>query len=245
VRGCAILLVEIGTAGQDGPIKDCRQRIADERLPMKDYGLTRETLAIMRLSPVIPVLTLRGPDDGLRLARALAAGGLSVLEVTLRTPGALAALAAIRKDRPDIVLGAGTITDPAQIAAAVAAGAAFLVSPGMTATLLAAAVEAPVPFLPGAATASEAMTLRARGFRALKFFPAEAAGGTNYLASLAGPLADLTFCPTGGIDAARARQYLALANVACVGGSWMVPKTLVETGDYATITQLAAAAAAL
>jgi len=212
---------------------------------MSDYGLASETSAILRLSPVIPVLTLQGPDDGLRLAQALAAGGLKVLEVTLRTAGALGAIAAIRKAMPELVLGAGTIIDPAQIAAAIEAGAAFLVSPGMTASLLEAAIGAKVPFLPGAATASEMMTLRARGFRALKFFPAEPAGGITYLASLAGPLADLTFCPTGGIDLARARQYLALANVACVGGSWMVAKALVETGDYPAITQLAAAAAAL
>jgi 2-dehydro-3-deoxyphosphogluconate aldolase/(4S)-4-hydroxy-2-oxoglutarate aldolase len=212
---------------------------------MKHYGLTTETLAILRLSPVIPVLTLRGPDEGLRLAQALAQGGLRVLEVTLRTEGALAALSAIRKALPDIVVGAGTIIEPSQIAAAVESGAAFLVSPGMTDALLDTALETPVPFLPGAATASEAMALRGRGFRALKFFPAEAAGGPNYLSSLAAPLADLTFCPTGGIDAARARQYLALANVTCVGGSWMVPKALVEAGDYEAISQLAAAASSL
>ncbi|MBV8567433.1 MAG: bifunctional 4-hydroxy-2-oxoglutarate aldolase/2-dehydro-3-deoxy-phosphogluconate aldolase [Methylobacteriaceae bacterium] len=201
-------------------------------------------LALMRLSPVIPVLTVAGAEDGLAQARALVAGGLPIIEVTLRTAGALAAISAIRQALPQATVGAGTIVEPEQMAPSVAAGAAFLVSPGTTPRLADAAAQAPVPFMPGAATASEAMALRERGFRGLKFFPAEASGGVSWLAALAAPLADLCFCPTGGIDAQKAVRYLALKNVLCVGGSWMVPATTVQSGDYASIEELARAAAA-
>ena len=142
-------------------------------------------------------------------------------------------------------IGAGTIIEADQIQAAANAGAGFLVSPGVTPRLIEAAARSPVPFLPGAATASEAMALREQGFRALKFFPAEPAGGARYLASLAGPLPDLIFCPTGGIDAAKAANYLALANVACVGGSWMVAPGLIEAQDFGKVEQLAREASAL
>ena len=206
---------------------------------MPSETLTAATRELMHRSPIIPVLTVSGPDDGVRQARALTAGGLPVLEVTLRTPGALAAIAAMRAAIPAAIIGAGTIVDPAQINAAIDAGAAFLVSPGMTQRLAEAAARAPVPFLPGIATASEALALRDHGFRAMKFFPAEAAGGVRYLAALAGPLPELVFCPTGGIDAAGAAIYLAQPNVLCVGGSWMVPKALVEAADYAGIERLA------
>jgi 2-dehydro-3-deoxyphosphogluconate aldolase / (4S)-4-hydroxy-2-oxoglutarate aldolase len=204
-----------------------------------------EILSVMMLAPVIPVLTVRNAEDGVDQARALVAGGLLAIEVTLRTPGALAAITAIRDAVPRAVVGAGTVLTPEQIAEACAAGARFLVSPGASPRLAQAAAAAPVPFLPGVATASEAITLMDLGFRALKLFPAEAVGGARLLASLAAPLPDLRFCPTGGIDLAKASAYLALPNVACVGGSWMLPRAALDSGDYATVEKLAREAAAL
>ena len=212
---------------------------------MTPYAHTDATLAIMRLAPVIPVLTVRDAADGVAQARALVAGGLPAIEVTLRTPGALAAIAAIRRDVPGAVVGAGTVVDLASFKAALDAGAAFIVSPGTPPRLAAALAASPVPVLPGCATASEAMALIEHGFRALKFFPAEAAGGVAYLSSLGGPLADLRFCPTGGITLEKARSYLALGNVVCVGGSWMLPRAALAAGDYATVETLAREAAAL
>jgi len=203
------------------------------------------TLAIMRLGAVIPVLTVRSVEDGVAQARALVAGGLPAIEVTLRTPAALAAIAAIARDVPGAYVGAGTILEPEHIGPAVAAGAKFLVSPGTSPALAKAAAEAPIPFLPGVATPSEAMTLRALGFRALKLFPAESVGGAKLLASIYAPIPDLMFCPTGGIDAAKAPSYLSLPNVPCVGGSWMLPKAALEAGDYAAIERAAREAAAL
>jgi len=199
----------------------------------------------MALAPVIPVLTVSNAEDGVAQARALAAGGLLAIEVTLRTSGALAAITAIRDAVPRAVVGAGTVLTPEQIVEACAAGARFLVSPGASPRLAQAAAAAPVPFLPGVATASEAITLMELGFRALKLFPAEAVGGVKLLASLAGPLPDLRFCPTGGVDLAKAPAYLALPNVVCVGGSWMLPKAALGSGDYATVEKLAREAAAL
>ncbi|RFB81201.1 bifunctional 4-hydroxy-2-oxoglutarate aldolase/2-dehydro-3-deoxy-phosphogluconate aldolase [Methylovirgula sp. 4M-Z18] len=199
----------------------------------------------MRVSPVIPVLTMKDAADGIAQAKALVAGGLRVLEVTLRTAGALEAIAAIAKSVPGAIVGAGTVTEPAHIQASIDAGATFLVSPGVSPKLREAAADSPIPFLPGIATASEAMALMDYGFRALKFFPAEAAGGAKYLSSIAGPLSQLTFCPTGGIDLAKAPTYLALKNVACVGGSWMVPKSLIDAGDWEGIEKLAREAANL
>jgi 2-dehydro-3-deoxyphosphogluconate aldolase / (4S)-4-hydroxy-2-oxoglutarate aldolase len=209
------------------------------------YSRDRETTAIMALAPVIPVLTVAGVEDGLAQAKALVAGGLYAIEVTLRTPSALAAIRAIAKSVPDAAVGAGTIVSADQIEEAVAAGAKFLVSPGAPPALARAAAQAPVPFLPGCATASEAMALRELGFRALKLFPAEAAGGAKLLASLAAPLPDLRFCPTGGIDLAKAPEYLKLPNVPCVGGSWMLPKAALAAGNYAAIEALAREAAGL
>ncbi|QBR70441.1 keto-deoxy-phosphogluconate aldolase [Beijerinckiaceae bacterium] len=209
------------------------------------YPHSTATLAVLRRAPVIPVLTVHSIEDALAQARALIAGGLTVLEVTLRTAAGKSAIAALAKTFPDACIGAGTILDPDQIASAAAAGAAFLVSPGMTPRLLEAAVRAPIPMLPGVATASEAMALREQGFLAMKFFPAEAAGGAKYLASLSAPLPDLIFCPTGGIDAVKAAAYLALSNVACVGGSWMVAPALLEARDFARVEQLAREASAL
>ena len=209
------------------------------------YAHHAETLRLMTLAPVIPVLTVRDVDDGLQQAKALVAGGLCAIEVTLRTAAALEAIEAISKQVPGAHVGAGTIVDPKQIAEAVDAGAQFLVSPGASARLADAAAAAPIPFLPGCATASEAMALRDRGFRAMKLFPAEAVGGAKLIAALAAPLPDLIFCPTGGIDLAKASVYLALPNVKCVGGSWMLPKAALAARDYATVERLAREAAHL
>lgn len=200
---------------------------------------------MLRRAPVIPVLTVQSVEDAIAQADALIAGGLTVLEITLRTPAALGAITALTKEFPNATIGAGTIVKADQIKTAAAAGAAFLVSPGMSSRLVEAAVRSPVPFLPGAATASEALALQELGFEALKFFPAEPAGGAKYLASLAGPLPNLIFCPTGGIDAQKAPNYLALSNVACVGGSWMVAPGFAAAQDYAKIEQLAREASTL
>jgi 2-dehydro-3-deoxyphosphogluconate aldolase / (4S)-4-hydroxy-2-oxoglutarate aldolase len=216
-----------------------------ERGPSMLYPQAEAAVAIVRRAPVIAVLTVQCVKDAMAQARALIAGGLSVLEITLRTPSAMAAIAALAKAFPDALIGAGTIVEEGQIKAAADAGAAFLVSPGMTTRLMEAALCAPVPFLPGAATASEALALRERGFRALKFFPAEPAGGAKYLGALAAPLPDLIFCPTGGIDAQKAASYLALQNVACVGGSWMVAPDIVLARDFAKVEKLAREACAL
>ncbi|MGO9744398.1 MAG: bifunctional 4-hydroxy-2-oxoglutarate aldolase/2-dehydro-3-deoxy-phosphogluconate aldolase [Roseiarcus sp.] len=204
-----------------------------------------ETLRIMQLAPVIPVLTVRDVEDALGQARALVAGGLRAIEVTLRTSAALEAIEAIAKEVPGAYVGAGTVVDPKQIGEAIDAGARFLVSPGASPRLADAAAAAPVPFLPGCATPSEAMALSDRGFRALKLFPAEAVGGVKLLASIAAPLPDLVFCPTGGIDLAKAPAYLALSNVMCVGGSWMLPKAALQARNYAEVEALAREAASL
>src|SRR6202044_1015270 len=206
-------------------------------MPLYPHG--RETASIMALAPVIPVLTVASVEDGLAQAKALIAGGLYAIEVTLRTPSALEAIKAIANNIPDAVVGAGTIVSADQINQAVAAGAKFLVSPGAPAVLANAAAQSPVPFLPGCATASEAMALRELGFRALKLFPAEAVGGARLLASLAAPLPALSFCPSGGIDLAKAPDYLKLPNVPCVGGSWMLRKAALGRGDYAEVERLA------
>jgi len=195
-------------------------------------------------TPVIPVLTVERAADAVPLARALAAGSLRVIEVTLRTKAALEAIRAIAGEVPDCVVGAGTLTKPADVAAALDAGAKYLVSPGTPVNLAAELADAPVPALPGCATVSEAMTLSARGFRVLKFFPAEASGGTAWLKSVAAPLPEAKFCPTGGIDGKNLASYLGCPNVLAVGGSWVAPKDAIASGDWARITSLAAAAAA-
>ncbi len=194
---------------------------------------------------VVPVLTLETAEDGVEIARALARGTLDLVEVTLRTPAALDAIRAIRRQVPDVRVGAGTVLTPEQAREAIAAGARFIVSPGMTPRLIEAAQSWPVPFLPGAVTASEAMSLSDLGYRCLKFFPAEAAGGVAALKALAAPLAGITFCPTGGIGPDQAREYLRLDNVMAVGGSWVVPREAVVEREWRTITALAAEAAAL
>jgi 2-dehydro-3-deoxyphosphogluconate aldolase/(4S)-4-hydroxy-2-oxoglutarate aldolase len=194
---------------------------------------------------VVPVLTLELAEDGVEIARALARGGLDLIEVTLRTPEALDAIRAIRAQVPQVRVGAGTVLTPEQGREAIDAGARFIVSPGMTPRLIAAAQGWPVPFLPGAVTASEAMALSDLGYRCLKFFPAEPAGGAAALKALAAPLAGITFCPTGGIGQANARDYLRLDNVVAVGGSWVVPREAVVEREWRTITALAEEASAL
>jgi 2-dehydro-3-deoxyphosphogluconate aldolase/(4S)-4-hydroxy-2-oxoglutarate aldolase len=194
---------------------------------------------------VVPVLTIESAEAGVAVARALARGGLDVIEVTLRTPAAIEAIRRIRAEVPLARVGAGTVLTPEQADAAIEAGARFIVSPGMTPRLVAAAEGWAVPFLPGAVTASEALALADLGYRCQKFFPAEAAGGVAMLKALAAPLSGLSFCPTGGIDAGNARDYLALANVVAVGGSWVAPAALARAGDWERITALASVAASL
>jgi 2-dehydro-3-deoxyphosphogluconate aldolase/(4S)-4-hydroxy-2-oxoglutarate aldolase len=200
---------------------------------------------VLERVPVIPVLTVTSPGHAVPLARALVAGGLPVLEVTLRSPAALGAIAAMRAAVPEAVVGAGTVIDEAQLAAAVAAGSQFIVSPGFSAALGAAARAAGVPLLPGVATASELMAALAAGFDTLKFFPAAQAGGAALLRAFAAPFPSVRFCPTGGIDLASAPAYLALPNVLCVGMSSIAPPALLEAGDWAGITARAREAAAL
>ncbi|MFD0419453.1 bifunctional 4-hydroxy-2-oxoglutarate aldolase/2-dehydro-3-deoxy-phosphogluconate aldolase [Streptomyces sp. NPDC127108] len=201
--------------------------------------------SVLDLAPVIPVVVIDDPADALPLARALVAGGLPAIEVTLRTPVALDAIRAIADGVPDAVVGAGTIVSAANVTAAADAGARFLVSPGWTPTLLDAMTASGLPFLPGVSTTSEVVALLERGVEEMKFFPAEAAGGTPYLKSLGGPLPQARFCPTGGISAASAPAYLALRNVGCVGGSWMLPADAVTAKDWEKVESLAREAAAL
>ena len=201
--------------------------------------------AIAALAPVVPVLTIERQADAVPLARALVRGGLRVLEVTLRTGVALEALRAIAGEVPDAVVGAGTVLNGRQLEQARQAGARFAVSPGCTPGLATAAFASGLPFLPGVQTVSEAMALAERGFTVLKFFPADTAGGLAWLRSVAAPLAGLRFCPTGGIGPDNAPAYLSLANVACVGGSWVAPRDAVAVQDWTRIERLAAAAASL
>ncbi|MFJ5259421.1 bifunctional 4-hydroxy-2-oxoglutarate aldolase/2-dehydro-3-deoxy-phosphogluconate aldolase [Streptomyces sp. NPDC088387] len=207
--------------------------------------MTSSGPSVLDLAPVVPVVVVDDVSDAVPLARALVAGGLPAIEVTLRTPGALDAIRAIAGEVPDAVVGAGTVITPAQVADAVSAGARFLVSPGWTDVLLESMRASGVPFLPGVSTTSEVVALLERGVSEMKFFPAEAAGGTAYLKSLHGPLPQARFCPTGGIGLATAPAYLALPNVACVGGSWMLPADAVAGRDWARVTELARQAAGL
>ncbi|MGW6059331.1 bifunctional 4-hydroxy-2-oxoglutarate aldolase/2-dehydro-3-deoxy-phosphogluconate aldolase [Streptomyces sp. NPDC055189] len=201
--------------------------------------------SVLDLAPVVPVVVVEDVADAVPLARALVAGGLPAIEVTLRTPAALDAIRAIAAEVPDAVVGAGTVISPRGVEESVHAGARFLVSPGWTDTLLAAMKASGVPFLPGVSTTSEVVALIERGVHEMKFFPAEAAGGTAYLKSLGGPLPQARFCPTGGIGLASAPSYLALKNVGCVGGSWMLPADAVAAKDWDRIESLAREAAAL
>lgn len=201
--------------------------------------------SVLDLAPVIPVVVLDDAADAVPLARALVAGGLTAIEITLRTPAALDAVRAVAREVPDAVVGAGTVLDAEQAGAAADAGARFLVSPGWTPASLAAMRGCGLPFLPGVSGASEVMALLEQGVREMKFFPAEASGGTAYLRALASPFPTARFCPTGGIGAELAPEYLALPNVGCVGGTWMVPPDAVRAGDWPRIRHLASEAAAL
>lgn len=201
--------------------------------------------SVLDLAPVVPVVVVEDLADAVPLARALVAGGLPAIEVTLRTSAALDAIRAIAAEVPDAVVGAGTVISPRNVADSVDAGARFLVSPGWTDTLLAAMKASGVPFLPGVSTTSEVVALIERGVHEMKFFPAEAAGGTAYLKSLGGPLPQARFCPTGGIGLASAPSYLALPNVGCVGGSWMLPADAVSAKDWPRVEALAREAASL
>ncbi|WP_132876520.1 bifunctional 4-hydroxy-2-oxoglutarate aldolase/2-dehydro-3-deoxy-phosphogluconate aldolase [Tamaricihabitans halophyticus] len=200
---------------------------------------------LLEVSPVVPVVVLDDVDHAVPVARALAAGGVRIIEITLRTPVALEAIARVRAEVPETLVGAGTVTAPRHAEQSAAAGAQFLVTPGCTDSVLDAASATGLPFLPGVSTVSEAMRVAERGFGALKFFPAEASGGVDYLRSIAGPLPELRFCPTGGITPDSAPRYLGLSNVGCVGGTWLTPKDAVAAGDVAKIEALAKDAAAL
>ncbi|MEU2162513.1 bifunctional 4-hydroxy-2-oxoglutarate aldolase/2-dehydro-3-deoxy-phosphogluconate aldolase [Streptomyces chengbuensis] len=201
--------------------------------------------SVLDLAPVVPVVVLDDAADAVPLARALVSGGLPAIEVTLRTPAALDAIRAIAEEVPGAVVGAGTVITPGAVADAAAAGARFLVSPGWTDALLDAMVSSGLPYLPGVSTASEVVGLLERGVHEMKFFPAEASGGTPYLTSLAGPLPQARFCPTGGITRASAGSYLTLPNVGCVGGTWMLPPDAVATRDWHRVETLAREASAL
>lgn len=205
----------------------------------------QEIEAVMRLAPVIPVVVIDDVAHAVPMARALVAGGIVAIEVTLRTPAALEAIRAIVAEVEGAVVGAGTVLTAHDLHAAQQAGARFAVSPGASPRLLDAADDSDRPLLPGAATASEVMHLLERGYRHLKLFPAVPAGGLKLLAAWAGPLPQVRFCPTGGIGLSSALDFLALANVLCVGGSWLTPAELLNAGDWAGIEQLAREAAAL
>jgi 2-dehydro-3-deoxyphosphogluconate aldolase / (4S)-4-hydroxy-2-oxoglutarate aldolase len=198
-----------------------------------------------RAVTVIPVMVIERVEDAVPLAKALAAGGLTMLEITLRSDAALAAIREIKNNVAGVEVGAGTVLDAAQWRAAEDAGATFMVSPGLTESLATAAVKSKVPLLPGVATSSEIMIAREHGFRFLKFFPAEQAGGVNMLAAFGGPFLDVVFCPTGGVSPGNAASYLKLKNVVCVGGSWVAPKDLVAKQDWEGIAALAKGVSAL
>lgn len=201
--------------------------------------------SILSLSPVVPVVVVDSAEQGVAVARALVAGGIGVIEMTLRTEAGLEAIRAIAAEVPEIVVGAGTVTTPARAKLAAEAGARFLVSPGSTPTLLQAMADTGLPFLPGTATVSEVLSVLEAGYTEMKFFPAEASGGAAYLGSLPTVVPDARFCPTGGITLASAPAYLSLANVGCVGGSWLTPAAALAAGDWARVTALAAEAAPL
>ncbi len=212
---------------------------------MAEAQKTEPLLAILTRQPVIPVVAVASAKEAVSLARALAAGGLPAIEITLRTPAALDAIRAVVAEVPEAIAGAGTILNPAQFAAAAEAGSRFIVSPGTTPSVIEAASDSDVPLLPGAASASELMRALESGYELLKFFPAEQAGGAAFLKSIAPVFPAIRFCPTGGISTKNVGDYLALPNVVCVGGSWVAPKDALSAGDFDTVTRLAREAAAL
>ncbi len=197
-------------------------------------------LEIVKTGPIIPVMVVERLEHAVPLAKALLAGGIRVLEITLRTPVAVDVIRAISTEVPDAVVGAGTVLTPEELKQVAEAGGSFALSPGMTPALLEAANNGPIGFIPGIATSSELMMGLEMGYNVFKSFPAEAAGGINAIKSIGGPFPQCTFCPTGGISPSNYRDYLALENVACVGGSWIVPKDAVQKGDWDKITRLAA-----
>ncbi|MVZ99932.1 bifunctional 4-hydroxy-2-oxoglutarate aldolase/2-dehydro-3-deoxy-phosphogluconate aldolase [Actinomadura sp. LD22] len=203
------------------------------------------TEELLGLAPVVPVVVLDDADHAVPLARALVEGGLPAIEVTLRTPAAAESIERIAAEVPDAVVGAGTVVTARDAERSLKAGARFLVSPGCMPRLRAAMADTGLPFLPGVSSASEAMALLEDGVTAMKFFPAEPAGGVPYLKALGGPLPQITFCPTGGIRPGNAAEYLALPNVGCVGGTWLTPSDAVGAGDWDRIRGLAAEAAEL
>ena len=211
---------------------------------MTPESASTEAEKICALAPVIPVLVVKDPAIAQPLAKALVAGGLPALEVTLRTPAALEVIAEMAKVEGGVV-GAGTLLSPKDVTDAIAAGAQFGVSPGATDMLLEACEAAELPLLPGAATSTEVMRLLERGYRVQKFFPAEANGGVPALKAIGAPLPHVRFCPTGGVTPANAPSYLGLSNTLCVGGSWVAPQALIDVGDWEAITDLARTAAAL
>jgi 2-dehydro-3-deoxyphosphogluconate aldolase/(4S)-4-hydroxy-2-oxoglutarate aldolase len=210
-----------------------------------EHRVLRSGLDLLTISPVIPVVVVEREEEAVPLARALHRGGIGIIELTLRTPAGLAAIERVAAEVPEVVVGAGTVTTPEQASAAQRAGAQFIVTPGAPPRLLSAVLDTGLPLLAGAATLTEILQLREHGEQAVKFFPAEASGGTPYLRAVAGPVPDMRFCPTGGISETNAPEYLALMNVGCVGGSWLTPKMAVESGDWDTVERLAAAAASL
>jgi 2-dehydro-3-deoxyphosphogluconate aldolase/(4S)-4-hydroxy-2-oxoglutarate aldolase len=206
---------------------------------------TEKLLALLDGQPVIPVLKIGDVAHAVPLARALVAGGLPAIEITLRTPAALDAIRAVAKEVPEAVVGAGTILSGEDFVKAADAGSRFIVSPGSTPQLLETAEKSDVPLLPGATTPSEIMVLQARGYEILKFFPAEQSGGLPFLKALASPLAAIRFCPTGGISLKNAPNYLAQPNIVCVGGSWVAPDADIEAGNWQRIEELAREASQL
>ncbi|MCI1680822.1 MAG: bifunctional 4-hydroxy-2-oxoglutarate aldolase/2-dehydro-3-deoxy-phosphogluconate aldolase [Ewingella americana] len=209
---------------------------------MKNWKTSAEQ--ILTSGPVVPVIVINKLEHAVPLAKALVAGGVRVLEVTLRTACAVEAIKAIAKEVPDAIIGAGTVLNPEQLAEVTAAGAQFAISPGLTEPLLKAANAGPIPLIPGISTVSELMLGLDAGLREFKFFPAEANGGVKALQAIAGPFPQVRFCPTGGITPNNYRDYLALKSVLCIGGSWLVPADALESGDYTRITKLAQEAVA-
>jgi 2-dehydro-3-deoxyphosphogluconate aldolase/(4S)-4-hydroxy-2-oxoglutarate aldolase len=211
-------------------------------MAFENWQLQPDTLFAQ--GPVVPVIVIKDLADAVPMAKALLAGGIKVLEVTLRTPVALDAIRLLAQEVPDAIVGAGTVTTAAQLQQCIDAGAKFAISPGLTRELLQAGKDAVIPLIPGIASISELMEGTGLGYSHFKFFPAEAAGGVKTLKSIHGPFADIRFCPTGGINEHNFRDYLALPNVKCVGGSWIVPDDAVAAKDWARITQLCQTAVA-
>jgi len=208
-------------------------------MPSPNWNLHSES--VLNASPVMPVIVIKDLEHAIPIATALFAGGIQVLEVTLRTPVALRAVTLLTQTFPQALIGVGTVTTPTQLAAAISAGAKFAISPGQTQALLNAGLNVPIPFIPGVSSVSELMEGLALGYTHFKFFPAEAVGGIAMLRSIYGPFPQARFCPTGGINEENYADYLALPNVSCVGGSWLVPDKIVSQKNWSLITDLSLA----